>query len=130
MRNHWGDNIMTTTIARSFMLAAAILAVLGMLMGIGMGMSESFTYAPVHAHINLVGWASLALFGLAYRAGLAQLGQLAVVHFWVALAGAIILPIGIYLSIANRQPVVAIIGSLITLVSMILFLINVVRARA
>lgn len=120
---------MTTSVPRSFMLAGAILAVLGMLMGIGMGMSESFTYSPVHAHINLVGWASLALFGLAYRAGLAKLGRLAQFHFWVALAGAIVLPIGIYLSMAQHQPAVAIIGSLITLASMILFVVNVVRAR-
>ncbi len=70
------------------------------------------------------------MFGLAYRAGLAMLDRWAVIHFWIALAGAIVLPIGIYLSMANHQPAVAIIGSLITLISMILFVINVVRARA
>jgi hypothetical protein len=112
------------------MLAGSIFAVLGMLMGIGMGMSEDFTYSPVHAHINLVGWASLALFGLAYRAGLAKVDRLAQFHFWVALVGAIVLPIGIYLSMAQHQAAVAIIGSLITLVSMVLFVVNVVRARA
>jgi hypothetical protein len=122
--------IMTSNIARAFILVGALFAVLGMLMGIGMGMSEDFTYAPVHAHINLVGWASMALFGLAYRAGLARLDRLAVVHFWVALAGGIVLAIGIYLSMAMRQPAVAIIGSLLTLASMIIFVINVVRARA
>jgi hypothetical protein len=120
---------MTDMTARLFILAGAIFAVLGMLMGIGMGMAEDFTYSPVHAHINLVGWASLALFGLAYRAGLAKLDRLAVVHFWVALAGAIVLPIGIYLSMAEHSAGVAILGSLITLASMILFVVNVVRAR-
>ncbi len=120
---------MTAAVSRWFILTGSILGVLGMLMGISMGMNEDFTYAPVHAHINLVGWVSLALFGLAYRAGLAKLDRLAVIHFWVALAGAIVLPIGIYLSMANQQPAVAVIGSLISLVSMILFVVNGVRAR-
>jgi hypothetical protein len=120
---------MTSTIARNFVLAGAIFAVLGMLMGIGMGMAEDFTYSPVHAHINLVGWASMALFGLAYRAGLAKLDRLAVIHFWIALAGAIILAIGIYVSMAQHQPGIAILGSLVTLASMVLFIVNVVRAR-
>lgn len=120
---------MKSNIARSFMLAGAIFAVIGMLLGIVMGMNEDFSMAPVHAHINLVGWASMALFGLAYRAGLAQLDRLATVHFWVALAGAIVLPVGIYLADAQHQPALAIIGSLITLASMILFVVNVIRAR-
>jgi hypothetical protein len=120
---------MSKSIARAFMLSGAILGTIGMILGIVMGIDEDFTYAPVHAHINLVGWASLALFGLAYRAGLAQIGRLATVHFWVALAGAIVLPIGIYLSMANHQPAIAIIGSLLTLASMVLFVVNVARAR-
>ena len=46
-----------------FIIVGAVAALVGMVMGIGMGMAEEFTYSPVHAHINLVGWASLALFG-------------------------------------------------------------------
>ena len=38
-------------------------------MGIGivMGTREDFTLAPVHAHINLLGWVTLALYGLYHR---------------------------------------------------------------
>lgn len=121
---------MNQNIARSFILVGAVLALLGMIMGIVMGMAEDFTYSPVHAHINLVGWASLALFGLAYKTGLAKQDRLAVIHFWVALAGAIVLPIGIYVSMSAKNPALAIVGSLIALASIILFLINVVRAKA
>jgi hypothetical protein len=37
-------------------------------MGLGqyMGASEDFAFAPVHAHINLLGWVTLALFGTFY----------------------------------------------------------------
>ena len=36
-------------------------------LGIYMGMHEDFTLAPVHAHINLLGWVTLALYGLYHR---------------------------------------------------------------
>lgn len=121
---------MTGNIARAFILVGALFGVLGMLMGIGMGMSGDFTYAPVHAHINLVGWASMALFGLAYKSGLAKVDRLATVQFWIALVGGIVLMVGIYLSMATHRPALAIIGSLLTLISMIIFVVNVVRARA
>jgi hypothetical protein len=83
---------------------------------------------PVHTHINLVGWVSLALFGIGYRLGFAKSGGLGVLHFWIAAAGAILLPLGIYLATTRQQEAVVIIGSLLTVASMLLFLVNVVRA--
>src|SRR5262249_31960328 len=63
--------------------AAILYALTGMLLGIVMGASEDHTLAPVHAHINLLGWASLALMGAFY--GLA--GDLAPVRLaWVNFA--------------------------------------------
>ena len=43
---------------------AAIYLVLGSFMGLYMGIVETFTLHPVHAHLNLLGWASLGLAGL------------------------------------------------------------------
>ena len=48
-------------------IAAAAAALCGMSLGIFMGMSRDFTLAPVHAHINLLGWVTLALYGLYHR---------------------------------------------------------------
>ena len=48
-------------------IAAAVSALGGMSLGIWMGMNEDFTLAPVHAHINLVGWVTLSLYGLYHR---------------------------------------------------------------
>ena len=47
-----------------FMTAAAACLVVGVALGIGMGIAHDFQLAPVHAHANLVGWASLALMGV------------------------------------------------------------------
>jgi hypothetical protein len=115
-------------IARYFVATGAVLGGLGMAMGIAMGVSEDFTLSPAHAHLNLVGWVSLVLFGLAYRVELARSGSLATMHYAVASAGAIVLPIGIYFAIVRSQPTVAIIGAILSLASMLIFIVNVWRA--
>jgi hypothetical protein len=116
-------------IDRRFFGLAVLAALTGMVVGIGMAMHQDFSLAPVHAHINLVGWASLALFGLGYRSGLAKADGWAVLHFWVALAGVVVFPLGIFLALTRQVEVGAIVGSLLVLASMILFAINFLRAR-
>lgn len=67
-------------ISTAFFGAAVLYALAGMLLGMVMGASNDHTLAPVHAHMNLLGWTSLALMGAFY--GLA--GDLAPVRLaWV-----------------------------------------------
>jgi hypothetical protein len=58
--------------------------IVGVCLGIGMGATRNFALAPVHAHINLLGWTTLALAGLVYtvfpKAGASRLAK---VHFWL-----------------------------------------------
>ncbi|WSH31117.1 hypothetical protein U8P75_36830 (plasmid) [Rhizobium beringeri] len=54
-------------IAFIFFLAAVVCVTSGMVWGIQMAISEDHLLAPAHAHLNLVGWTTLALFGLYYR---------------------------------------------------------------
>ncbi|GAB3427679.1 cbb3-type cytochrome c oxidase subunit I [Massilia solisilvae] len=64
---------------------AILYLVLGVVMGIAMGASRNFTLMPVHAHVNLLGWATMALAGLVYTVFPAAGGsRLAKVHFWLA----------------------------------------------
>jgi hypothetical protein len=51
-------------ISIAFFGAAVIYALAGMALGIVMGASGDHSLAPLPAHINLLGWASLALFGV------------------------------------------------------------------
>jgi cbb3-type cytochrome oxidase subunit 1 len=94
-----------------FLLLATVILLAGASLGIKMGMTEDFQLTPVHAHLNLAGWASLALFGLVYRA-YPQLAQrrLATVHFILSGTGAVLLPIGIGLAILKNQPALAIVA--------------------
>ena len=53
-------------------------------MGIVMGITQNFVLAPVHAHINLLGWASLGVMGIVYHLHpQAAQTRLARIHFWV-----------------------------------------------
>ena len=108
-----------------FLLLATLSLLIGVGLGIFMGASQDFQLSPVHAHINLVGWASLALFGLAYRA-YPELGasRLAPFHLLLAAGGAILLPAGIYMAVLHNAGGLAIGGSFLWLGAVILFLVQ------
>jgi cbb3-type cytochrome oxidase subunit 1 len=112
----------------SFLLLATTSLLVGVTVGIWMGIVHNFQFAPAHAHLNLVGWASLALFGLTYRAypQLAE-SRIASAHFVLASIGAVMFPLGIALSIADATIVVAIIGAFVWLGAVVLFLVNLAR---
>ncbi len=63
---------------------AVLYLVVGVSIGIAMGASQNFTLRPVHAHVNLLGWTTLALSGIIYalfpQAGASTLAR---IHFWL-----------------------------------------------
>ena len=111
-----------------FLLLATILLICGAVLGIVMGMQENFQLTPVHAHLNLAGWASLALFGLTYRA-YPQLAatRLAGLHFVGSATGSVLLPIGIGLAVLRNAPALAIVASILWLLGVLLFLAQLIR---
>lgn len=67
-----------------FLRIAVVYILLGVTLGIVMAASHDYTLRPVHAHVNLVGWASMGLFGLFYRfVPAAAESALAKAHFWI-----------------------------------------------
>ena len=111
-----------------FLLLATVLLICRAVLGIVMGAREDFQLAPVHAHLNLAGWASLALFGLTYRAypELAAT-RLARYHFIVSATASVMLPIGIGLAVLRSQPGLAIFSSMLWLLGVLMFLAQIVR---
>src|SRR3712207_1552241 len=55
-----------TASALSFRLAV-LFVIAGMAMGIGMAATGDHSIMPAHAHLNLLGWVSLFLFGVYYE---------------------------------------------------------------
>ena len=67
-----------------FLRIAAVYFVVAVGLGLYMGITEKLTQVPVHAHLNLLGWVSMALFGLIYHAfPAAAQTRLATWHFWI-----------------------------------------------
>ena len=61
---------------------AGLSAPTGICLGISMGILQDFTLSPDHAHLNLMGWVTLALFGLYHRGTGRTHGCLAGRRFW------------------------------------------------
>jgi len=111
-----------------FLLLACILLICGATLGIVMGAREDFTLVPVHAHLNLAGWASLALFGLTYRAyPEVAATSLARYHFIVSGIASVLLPIGIGLAVLRNSPGLAIVASILWLLGVLMFLAQLFR---
>ena len=53
-------------VSAAFFVVGALLLLSGMILGEYMGANENFTLATLHAHINLLGWVTLALYGTFY----------------------------------------------------------------
>ena len=78
--------------------AAVIFVLAGMIWGIIMAISMDHSTLPAHAHLNLLGWVSLFLFGIYYRLHPSLEGdKRASAQVWVWIIGTIILSIGVAL---------------------------------
>ena len=117
-------------LSRAYLTLGAIYLCLGMIMGIVMGIKQDFTLAPVHAHINLVGFAGHGLLAVALAVwpALAR-DRLATLQFWTYVVGSPLLMVGIALSILAHSEAIVIVGSLLLLIGGLLFLAMVVRLR-
>jgi hypothetical protein len=82
-----------------YLFLSALCLTAGVYIGMRMGYRHDYTLVPVHVHLNLVGWTSLALFGLSYRAfpELAA-SRLAAVQFWLSAPSGLLFPLSIYIA--------------------------------
>ena len=118
-------------VSNNFLRLGALSALVGMALGVWMGANETFTLRPVHAHVNLLGFASMMLFGLFYRAfPAAGRGWMPMVHFVLSVVGFLILMPSLTLMLLARPLFMpGMIASEIMLVaSMALFVVIVFKA--
>src|SRR4029078_11918490 len=93
---------------RWFILIGLLYGTFGFAFGIWMGMTRAFNYAHLNAHINLVRFTVMILFGLLYRAfpALAET-KLAALPFIVFNTGAIIFLAGIPIADSGKKSALA-----------------------
>lgn len=114
-----------------FIAVGALLALLGMAWGIQMAISQDHSLAPGHAHNNLVGYVTMVIYGVYYKlVPAAAQGRLALVHFWVALVGALTIGVGVAMAESGQGEMLAQVASIATILGMAIFLYTIVRHRA
>jgi hypothetical protein len=104
--------------------AAVTFVVAGMIWGLTMAISENHSTLSAHAHLNLLGWVSLFLFGIYYRLHPSLEGATsALIQVGVWMIGTVIIAIGVGLATSGHpigEPVAAT-GSFVVLLDMLLF---------
>lgn len=124
---------MVTSYSRWFLVIGTAYLLVGVVLGMFMGGTGDFKLAPVHAHINLVGFVLMSIFALILRSvpGMAETG-LARIHFWMFQIGAFLLVAALYLLISERiaeatiGPVI-LLGEILLLAGLLAFLVNLLR---
>ncbi len=113
--------------------AAVVLVVAGMIWGILMAATNDHSSLPAHAHLNLLGFVSLFLFGIYYHLHPAlERSRVAFTQVWVWIVGTIVLALGVGLVHSGYQigdPIAAV-ASLVVLVDMLVFAWLVFRPEA
>jgi FtsH-binding integral membrane protein len=100
-RKHTGDPMKASSL--SFQ-AAVLLVLVGMGWGIAMAASGDHSTMPAHAHLNLLGWVSLFLFGIFYHLHPAtDQSRAAILQVWIWIAATVVLAIGVGLVHTGRE---------------------------
>ncbi|HVZ99285.1 MAG TPA: hypothetical protein VG841_03100 [Caulobacterales bacterium] len=106
-----------------------VVAVLCLLIGEGFGFwmssnEQLFVFAPVHAHLNLAGWVTLSIYGLAHRAyPVLASAKLAPFQAGLAILGALVMPYGIWVVLHGGGEGIVIPGALMVALGTLLFAI-------
>lgn len=118
-------------IAPAFMKIAVLYFLVGVVLGNVMGASMDFALRPVHAHINLLGWVSLALAGVVYTLyPAAGRNRLALFHFWIANISLPVMMVSLaFFATGSGGAVGPVLGisSAVMALAVLLFVVNVFR---
>lgn len=103
---------------------AVLLAIAGMVWGIMMAMAKDHAAMPAHAHLNLLGFVALFMFGVFYRLNPAlERSPAAIIQVSAWIAGVVGMAFGLGLLTAGHElgEVVAAISSIVLLASILVF---------
>lgn len=111
-------------ISQLYFKAAVLFFLAGILVGLKMAISGNHDVVPAHAHINLLGWVSCAIFGTYFALCPAKADKrLAMPQFGLYVLSVAMIAVALYLmgtGYPQIEPVAAI-GSILALVAAIMF---------
>ena len=112
-------------VSELFFKTATVFFILGIAAGLQMAISGDHGAYPAHAHINLLGWVTSAIFGGYYALNPAKAAKrIAMIHYGLYTLGIVIMLPALYWMLAQAhpeaEPVVAA-GSLIVAAAVLVF---------
>ena len=110
-----------------------LLVLAGMVWGLQMAITNDHSAFPAHAHLNLLGFVALFLFGIFYRLNpMVESNRLAIPQVWIWIASTVVMAIGVGLvhtGHAAGDPIAAV-GSFAIFADAILFTWLVFQVRS
>jgi len=107
-----------------FFRTAIVFLIVGIAIGLHMSISQNHNVIGAHAHINLLGWVTSALFGGYYALNPAKAqGRLPLIQYGIYTVGVAVMGISLYLLLSGNaamEPVVAV-SSLVTFAGVLIF---------
>ena len=120
-------------ISQLFFKTAIVFLIVGIAMGLQMSISGNHNVIGAHAHTNLLGWVTMALFGGYYGLNPAKAElKIARIHYWLYAGGVTALVpslYALYLGYVAIEPVVAL-ASLVAFAGVLTFAVVVFRTEA
>lgn len=111
-------------VSNYFFRSAILFLIAGIGLGINMSITQNHDVIGAHAHINLLGWVTSAIFGGYYALNPAKAaGRLPMVQYVVYTLGVIVMGVSLYLLLKGNlamEPIVAV-SSLVTFAGVLLF---------
>ena len=118
-------------VSAAFFAFGALCLFVGMTLGMQMGGSGDFTLMPAHAHLNLLGWVTMSIYGAFYALTRETLSEkLAWTNFGLSAAGVIVMIpfLAMMLSSGNEAlEVYVALGGGISMLGLLVFIVSVVK---
>lgn len=115
--------------ASAFFAVGAVFALIGMAWGIQMSASGDHSLSPAHGHLNLIGFVASSVYGAFYALNPdAAASRLAKLNLGSAIVGVLLIVPGIVMAITQQGEAFAKIGSIVVFLSMLIFLVQTLRA--
>ncbi len=118
----WGK--IMPRLSNYYFRTAILFLLVGIAIGIHMSMSQNHNVIGAHAHINLLGWVTSALFGAYFALNPAKAeGRLPLIQYGIYTIGVIIMSLSLYLMLAGNLAMVPVVAasSLITFAGVLIF---------
>ena len=118
-------------VSAAFFALGALCVLVGMIWGMIMGATEDVALAPAHAHLNLLGWVTMGLYGTFYALTRQTMSEkLAWTNFTVSGLGVVVLipTLALYLKSNNQALIPAmVVGEILTVSGLVIFGISAAR---